>query len=112
MWAVAEWWNTNHVFTFIQMTYIVKFTEEQMMFWGSFSYYEYELDSPSAVAMNINQHFYFNNLNDQAFPFNQHFHDEYAIDILIFQDDKSKLHWTGRIFNWFNEHSHILLYLN
>ncbi|GBL91023.1 hypothetical protein AVEN_184413-1 [Araneus ventricosus] len=60
----------------------------------------------------MNQHVYFNILDDQVLPFSQHLHDEYALVTLIFQDDNSTLHRAGRICDWFDEHPHTLLHLD
>ncbi|GBO19717.1 hypothetical protein AVEN_241543-1 [Araneus ventricosus] len=60
----------------------------------------------------MNQHVYFNILDDQMLLFSQHLHDEYALVTNIFQDDNGTVHRAGRICDWFDEHSHILLHIN
>ncbi|GBN59416.1 hypothetical protein AVEN_143125-1 [Araneus ventricosus] len=45
----------------------------------------------------MNQHVYFNILDDQVLPFSQHLHDEYALVTPIFQDDNNTVHRAGRI---------------
>ncbi|GBM28960.1 hypothetical protein AVEN_232050-1 [Araneus ventricosus] len=60
----------------------------------------------------MNQHVSFNILDDQALPFSQHLHDEYAFVTPIFEDDNSTVHRAGRICDWFDEHSHTLLHLD
>ncbi|GBN91436.1 hypothetical protein AVEN_267786-1 [Araneus ventricosus] len=60
----------------------------------------------------MNQHLYFNILDDQVLPFSQHLHDEFAPVTPIFQDDNSTVHRAGRICDWFDEHSHTLLHLD
>ncbi|GBO14846.1 hypothetical protein AVEN_18639-1 [Araneus ventricosus] len=60
----------------------------------------------------MNQHVYFNILDDQVLPFSEYFHDEYALVTPIFQDDNSTVHRAGRICDWFDDHSHTLLHLD
>ncbi|GBN00545.1 hypothetical protein AVEN_61454-1 [Araneus ventricosus] len=60
----------------------------------------------------MNQHVYFNILDDQVLAFSQHLHVEYAVVTPIFQDDYSTVHRAGRICDWFDEHSHTLLHLD
>ncbi|GBM27220.1 hypothetical protein AVEN_255087-1 [Araneus ventricosus] len=50
--------------------------------------------------------------NGTVLPFSQYLHDEYALVTLIFQDDNSTVHWTGRICDWFHKNSHTLLHLD
>ncbi|GBO00053.1 hypothetical protein AVEN_14674-1 [Araneus ventricosus] len=58
----------------------------------------------------MNQHVYFNILDDQVLPFSQNLHDEYALVTHIFQDDNSIVHRAGRTCDWFDEHT--LLHLD
>ncbi|GBM12930.1 hypothetical protein AVEN_163992-1 [Araneus ventricosus] len=60
----------------------------------------------------MNQHVYFNILDDQVLPFSQHLHDEYALVTPIFQDDNSTVHRAGRMCDRFDGHSHALLNLD
>ncbi|GBM07667.1 hypothetical protein AVEN_228166-1 [Araneus ventricosus] len=60
----------------------------------------------------MNQHVYFNILDDLVLPFSQHLHDEYALVTPIFQDDNSAVHRAGRICDWFDELSNIPLHLD
>ncbi|GBO27488.1 hypothetical protein AVEN_113610-1 [Araneus ventricosus] len=72
----------------------------------------YDLGLLTAVTTNMNQHVYFNILDDQVLPFSQHLHDEYAQVAPIFKDNNSTVHRAGRICDWFDEHSHTLLHLD
>ncbi|GBO42020.1 hypothetical protein AVEN_38796-1 [Araneus ventricosus] len=60
----------------------------------------------------MNQHLYFNILDDQVLPFSQHLNDVYALVTPIFQDDNSTVHRAGSMCDWFDEHSHTLLHLD
>ncbi|GBL81284.1 hypothetical protein AVEN_143603-1 [Araneus ventricosus] len=81
-----------------------------VMFPGGFSYYD--LGPFTAVTTNMNQHVYFNILDDQVLPFSQHLHDEYALVTHIFQDDNSTIHRALKICDRFDEHSHTLMNLD
>ncbi|GBL96854.1 hypothetical protein AVEN_118971-1, partial [Araneus ventricosus] len=72
----------------------------------------YDLGPLTAVTTNINQHVYFNILDDQVLPFSQHLHDEYALVIPICQGDNSTVHRAGRVCDWFDEYLHILVHLD
>ncbi|GBM37951.1 hypothetical protein AVEN_46254-1 [Araneus ventricosus] len=60
----------------------------------------------------MNQHVYFNILDDQVLTFSQHLREVYPLVIPIFQDDNSTVNRAGRICDWFDEHLHTLLYLD
>ncbi|GBM60951.1 hypothetical protein AVEN_192402-1 [Araneus ventricosus] len=47
----------------------------------------YDLGPLTAVTTNMNQHVYFNILDDQVLPFSQRLHDEHALVAPIFQHD-------------------------
>lgn len=79
------------------------------MFWRSLS--DYQLVPLTVVSTNINRHVNICILDDQVLFFSQYMHDEYGVDTSIFQDN-SKVYQTGRIWNWFDEHSPNVLHLD